>query len=336
MLAATNLRKNQPGGEHITIIMYDDNEPPKNYIWGKPDGFLYEWNGTKWVRLNNKSQLESHNSGQPATEQSIQSIIANKQLITKTELEAKIRMVKSEIISYLSKLINAKDCPDSDGENAIRWFRDQVLPEINTIKNQLNHLGLDNYATHTELNALREELLDAIDGLSSSAIVSELISRIEVLEALPHSTYVTQEQLLDAISNVASSQTITNINNIINNLSTEVTNLRNAINTINNSINSINNNITNIQGDITNIRGDITNIQGDITNIQGDITTINGNIELNEFAVASALNDLNDRILDIDSKIANVDMFDGLGYVTAEEVDDIHSIVIDEDEPHLM
>lgn len=31
----------QPGGEHITRIMYDDNEPPKNFIWGKPNGLFY-------------------------------------------------------------------------------------------------------------------------------------------------------------------------------------------------------------------------------------------------------------------------------------------------------
>ena len=41
--------KTKEGGKHIIRIMFDDNEPPKNYIWGKPDGFFYQYNGFTWV-----------------------------------------------------------------------------------------------------------------------------------------------------------------------------------------------------------------------------------------------------------------------------------------------
>lgn len=279
-----NLRKNQPAGEHITRIMYDDNEPPKNYIWGKPDGFLYVWNGVKWVLLNDKSKPQPVDF--PAGP-SAESIITNKQLITKPELDTRLKLLKTEIVSYLTKLINMKDCPDS-GDNAIVWFREEILPEINRIKDQL-----DTFATKSELASVRQELLDLIDGLSSSAIVSELIERIEALEGLPHDTYVTKDELLDAISDVASSQTIININNTLTALDARVIELHNTV----------------------------TSMQGDITNIKNDIININANIDNNAQVTSAALNDLNTRIL-------NIEQGSNLGYVTAEEVTDIHSIII--------
>lgn len=279
-----NLRKKQPVGEHITRIMYDDNEPPKNYIWGKPDGFLYVWDGAKWVLLNDKSKP------QPAdfpVGPSPQSIITNNQLISKPELDTRLKLLKTEIISYLTKLINMKDCPDS-GENAIVWFREEILPEINRIKDQL-----DTFATKNELQSVRQELLNAIDDLSSSAIVNDLKTRVEALEGLPHNTYVTRSELLDAISDVASSQTIIDINNTLNSLDTQVTNLRTRI----------------------------TSIEGDVINVKNDIANINTTIANNELITSSALNDLNARIL-------NIEQGANLGYVTAEEVTDINSIVI--------
>ena len=146
-----------------------------------------------------------------------------------------------------------------------------------------------------------------INGLSSSEIVSELVNRIEALEALPHDTYVTQQQLLDAISNVASSQTITNINNAITLINNEITDLRNTI---------------------TNIEGDITNIKTDITNIKNDIDGVKADMDLNELTTSAALNDLNSRIGYIED--FGIDFNPDLDYITAEEVTDIHSIVIDD------
>ena len=264
-----NLRKNQPAGEHITRIMYDDNEPPKNYIWGKPDGFLYVWNGEKWVLLNDKSKTQPHDfPPQPGQSgQSAQSLITNNKLVTKPELDAKIKLVKTEIISYLTQLINAKDCPDSDGENAIRWFKDEILPEINWIEDQL-----DSFATKTELADVRQELLDAINELTPASLYGELIERIEALEGLPHNTYVTQEELLNALSNIASSEAITLINNAITNINTEITNIKNTLSE-------------------------------------------------NELVISSALNDLNDRMSVLENG-------NSLNFVTAEDVVDIHSIVL--------
>lgn len=188
-----SIRKQYPSGEHITKIMYDDNEPPKNYIWGKPDGYLYVWNGSKWVLLNDRSQPRPADFPSGQTEQSIQSIITNKQLISKTDLDARLKILKNEIISYLTKLINMKDCPDS-GDNAIEWFREYILPEINGLKD-----SLDGFATELQLSNVRQELLDAIADLASSEIVTSLVSRIAALEQLPHDTYVTQTQLNNTI-----------------------------------------------------------------------------------------------------------------------------------------
>lgn len=259
----TTLRKNQPGGEHITRIMYDDNEPPKNYIWGKPDGFLYVWNGVEWVLLNStgKPLPSDFPPGPPPSGSN------NSQGISKKDLEIKLKLLKSEIINYLTKLINAKDCNDGDGANAIRWFRNEILPEINRLRGLI-----ESFATKTELAEVRQELLDLIDGLSSSEIVTELIRRIEILEAFPHDRYVTKDELLQALSEVASSETIININNAI-----------------------------------TNINNEIINIKSDIEN--------------NNLVVSAALNDLNDRVYNLETNPSVVGDF-----VTAEEVTDISSI----------
>jgi hypothetical protein len=69
--------------EHVVKIMFDDNEPPKNYLWHKPNGILYEYVNGEWVPINRKANLSEY--------------------ITRRELE---QYIQEEILSKLSSLID--------------------------------------------------------------------------------------------------------------------------------------------------------------------------------------------------------------------------------------
>ena len=232
-----NLRKNQPGGEHITRIMYDDNEPPKNYIWGKPDGYLYQWNGKKWIKLNEVPNM--HPADVP-----IPSNLNN--YVSKTDLDIKLKSFKNEIVSYLTKLINNKDCSSSD-ESAIQWINDNIIPDLRRLQ-EIDH---DEFATKEELEdaigdvdlsnlATKDELQDAISDIASSedivniekvtsAALNDLNDRIITLD----NNAATKSELQDAVSNLeetsatkqALSSHISSSDNAINSLQARTTNL---------------------------------------------------------------------------------------------------------------
>ena len=174
-----------PKGEHITRIMYDDNEPPKNYIWGKPDGYFYTWNGIKWVKLNENPNIVVPDF--PGTEPN------TSKYITKTDLDLRLKQVKTEIVSYLTKLINAKSC-NGDGSAAVEWVTDNIIPQLRLLQ-EIDH----------SVFATKQELLDAIGNIDFDDLA-------------------TKQELLDAISGVASSQAIINLNTALTNLTNTVQN----------------------------------------------------------------------------------------------------------------
>lgn len=205
-----NLRKHQPGKEHITRIMYDDNEPPKNFIWGKPNGLLYVWDGENWVPLNSERAPKPPVIPEP------------KESISKEELEARLKQIKLEIIGYLTKLINARDCGGSDGSSAIEWFNEEVLPEINLLKTES--------ATH----ATKTELAEAIAGIDTSQSITTINNNIDVIN-----------------------NNINTINNNVANVETSITSIEDTIDDIQDSISDINSNIVTVQNNITNVESDI-------------------------------------------------------------------------------
>lgn len=163
---------NQPKGEHIVRIMYDDNEPPKNYIWGKSDGCLYKWNGSKWENMSWNGP-------------------SYQQYVTSNEFNYRLKLLKTEIISYLTKLINMRDCGDRDGESAIEWINENVIPDLRRLQ-EIDH---NSFAT-------KDELSSAIENVASSETITEinnnldsLDSRLDILEEIDHSSFVTAHDL---------------------------------------------------------------------------------------------------------------------------------------------
>ena len=171
-----------PKGEHIIKIMYDDNEPPKNYIWGKGEDEYYYWDGKQWATYEFGS----------AQEKDICSCSAKKgcccDYITEDDLNAKFEKFKKDLLAAVLKL--TKTGADVDVESLTRvvnninnrvtdlenaevdldgyakedWVENNYQPKGDYLT---EHQSLDNYYTKTEIdnkaidrNQLEELALD--------------------------------------------------------------------------------------------------------------------------------------------------------------------------------
>lgn len=326
-----NLRKNQPGGEHITRIMYDDNEPPKNYIWGKPDGYLYQWNGKKWIKLNEVPNM--HPADVP-----IPSNLNN--YVSKTDLDIKLKSLKNEIVSYLTKLINNKDCSNSD-ESAIQWINDNIVPDLRRLQ-EIDH---DEFATKEELEdaigdvdlsnlATKDELQNAISDIASSedivniekvtsAALNDLNDRIITLD----NNAATKSELQDAVSNLIDDEVFSDISDRITNLEeTSATKqaLSSHISSSDNAINSLQTRTTNLETNSATkleLSQTFSSIESSpvISGINSKIRTLENNTVKNGDFVDyknenySTLNGLNGRL-------SSLERIDHTQFITAEDV----------------
>lgn len=213
-----NLRKKQPGGEHITRIMYDDNEPPKNYIWGKPDGFLYRWNGEIWERLNAhpNEKIPDYKPGN----QNEPPVSVGERYVRRSDLDSRLKQLKIELVAYFSKVLDLKECPDANGID-IDWINENIIPLIRQLQ-EIDH----------SIFVTRDELLDALSGIDFS-------------------TLVTKEELAEALANLVSSEVILNINNSITNINTNIQNILNRVEeneqVVSAALNDLNDRLTDIE-----------------------------------------------------------------------------------------
>ena len=169
-----NRSSNSNNEEHITRIMRDDNEPPKNYLWRKPDGFLYKWNGKEWMKQNVPP---------PAPEPDDKDKYVNKNY-----LDTRLKLLKNEIISYLTSLINMRDGADT-GESAIAWVNENVIPDLRRLQ-EIDHSvfltssDLENYYTKEESDANR------YDDTALSNRISSLETDVSELNEIDHTRFV--------------------------------------------------------------------------------------------------------------------------------------------------
>lgn len=84
------------GGERITKIAYDDNEPPKNHIWCKPNGIYYVYNGHKWVPVN------EHYCGPDN--------FNPEEYYDKDTLDVKLQCQRNQILGLLKSYVDAREC----------------------------------------------------------------------------------------------------------------------------------------------------------------------------------------------------------------------------------
>lgn len=100
-----SLIKNQPGGEHITRISYGESEPPKNYIWCPSEDEYYIWNGKEWVLYEyNDYEFPKPN-------------ININEIVYKSDLNSRIKLLKSELLRQLKKMVELRSCNKERNDN---------------------------------------------------------------------------------------------------------------------------------------------------------------------------------------------------------------------------
>ena len=216
-------RQLNPYGDKLMKIWYDDNMPPKNYIWYKDEEYCY-WNGQDWepfelgtVESNNRHKHHKHGCDCDCCE------------------NIKFEKFKKEVLSAVLKLIKSQN-PDS--ESALISRIQTLEGEVNSLK-QINH---NLFIKNTELESLLENLgyvkeediagLDALTGLeerlngfddrisTNNRNVSNLNSRLASIEssvpsrltALENAGYITQSSLNNYATQSYVNSAISNIN----------------------------------------------------------------------------------------------------------------------------
>ena len=110
--------------EHIVKIMFDDNEPPKNYLWHKPNGILYEYKNGEWVPINKRPD--------------------NSEYVNREELE---KYIREQILAKLGELSEFLTWDDLNGFATKMWVLDQDFGK---------NVDLSDYVTAREITNISE------------------------------------------------------------------------------------------------------------------------------------------------------------------------------------
>lgn len=159
-----------PKGRHLLRIMFDDNEPPKNYIWAHPDGFFYRWETSRWVPININNPNDVADFIEDDSCDCNNDCGCNKS-ITRCDLDRILDRLKKDILSYTLKMIK-----DHSGDNEIeRYLEEEILPRLTALTNRVSSLESDNTTNKNNISNLDE--------------------RVQSLEAIDHDKFVTTDVL---------------------------------------------------------------------------------------------------------------------------------------------
>lgn len=339
-----------PKGEHIIKIMYDNNEPPKNYIWCRGEDEYYYWDGKQWATYEFGSAQEKE-------------ICCSKKncccnYITEDDLKAKFEKFKKDLLTAVLKL--TKTGADVDVENLTRlvnnidnrvtnlenadldgyatetWVGDNYQPKGNYLT---EHQSLANYYTKQEIDNKQldeDQLLDLgfvkmidirladyqaletkqegvvyniIDAEAYHYDPTELNNRVTALDGSVSNLGGTIRSIQDNIgtisSDVASLKAIDHsqfateqyVNNKISDLVNSAPAALDTLNELATALNNDANFATTITNQLANKadKSEIPTLTSQLTNDSGFIS------ESEEYVTAAALNDLNDRVVELEN-----------------------------------
>ncbi len=270
--------------DHVMKVMFDDNEPPKNYIWAHPDGTWKIWRGGAWKTLRFGPQEQD---------------LSN--YITKDVLSEKLNTLKTDILTFVIKSI--QNISGGSDEALQRYITEVLEPKLNSLIN-IDH---SKFVTNTDLEeyATKEDVTNQIQEVTNE----ELENRVTKLEG-NLDNYVTLSELNN---NYYKKGVI--INQYVNkdNLESEVENAgflkadANTISNINNSISTISSrvNILENKPDNDTIYDD-SELRYNISNVQRNLTD---NIESTNIVLS-----------DIQDRISILEAFPHVDYITTEDV----------------
>lgn len=187
-------------GEHISRVAYDDNEPPKNYIWAKPDGTYWKWNGVRWMLVRQFVEdcphippIHQHCAPKPHNDKDCDCGCSNG-YITKDQLNTRLDAFKADLFAQIVQYLEGSNGGVTDLETLREFFTEYIEPRIEALE--------QNESTYDAT-----ELINSINNVSS---------RVNVLESLPHSTYATKPELASAVHEI--NEDIDELNNRIDNI----------------------------------------------------------------------------------------------------------------------
>ncbi len=204
-----------PKGEHLSRVAYDDNEPPKNYIWCKPDGSFWKWNGVRWMQVADFAEDCPHfplmppMPPKPCPGDKDHGCGCDSGYITREQLTNRLELFKADLFAQLVQYLEGAGGSGSvDIETLRAYFEEYIEPRIRALE--------ENPSSYDDT-----ELRNSIANIGNR--VSSLTSRVGGLE----NTRVTHDELNAALSGIADSDTITNLTNNVTNLDNRVTYLEN-------------------------------------------------------------------------------------------------------------
>ena len=142
---------------HISKVTYDDNEPPKNHIWGKSDGTYWQYINGKWMMLNIFIDPET-SCCFPAG--------FNTNYVSRCELNNRLRVFKNDLYSELVRYFDETG-QSADTESIREYFETFIIPRIEELEN--------NPSTYDDT-----EVINSINTITNN--VSDLNTRLTTLE----------------------------------------------------------------------------------------------------------------------------------------------------------
>lgn len=198
-----------PKGEHLSRVAYDDNEPPKNYVWCKPDGTYWKWNGVRWMKVLDFAEDCPHFPPPPPNNGPINPVppqpSCNGGSITFEQLNNRLEAFRVDLYAQILEYFDTNG-GGTDIGSINQYFNDYIEPRIRALEQA--------QSTYDDTT-----LISRITSVDNR--VTAITSRVSNLE----NTRVTRDELNTAMSNVANSSAITSLSSRISTLEQNVGNL---------------------------------------------------------------------------------------------------------------
>lgn len=153
-----------PYGDKLMKIWYDDDMPPKNYIWYKDEEYRY-WNGIAWEPFELGVVEPKYNKHDKHDHRCCCDDDIKFEKFKKDTLAAVLKLIKSQNLDEYAKLAERVQ---------------ELEHDVNELK-QINH---DLFIKNTELEWLLEELgYIKQEDIADLDILSGLDNRLEILES---------------------------------------------------------------------------------------------------------------------------------------------------------
>lgn len=291
-ITAPGIRK--PGNaEHIVKIQFDDNEPPKNYVWVHPDGFIKIWKNGKWV--NAFESCDHHHD------------IDTTNYVTSETLNQKIKETKTEILAFIVKsLSNVSGSDDA----LTTYVKTQLEPKIE----QLLQDSVEQESTNSNI----DDRLSQLEGIDHSKFLTEHQSLSNYYDKSDvQQLYVSKNDLESSVSAAGfikgDADSISDIWEDLSSLQSDFGDLSSEISSITDDLESAKENIAANSSKVSKLINKTDDLKGDITSISSEISNIKQQNQDSSRVVSEALNDLNTRL----QPLEGVDF--GI-YITAEDI----------------